>query len=155
VAQDVDLLRTVFREPELFFVEAHELAPVVAALVERSEDLDDAGLVILVLHEELELLDRTLVPRDLNDNRLELIDRAHDVAEPLPKQPCVREAERRARLTRLRRLGAASIKIGEVAIATELAVEIGQRVERRLIAIVDVECAPVRLDGLLRLAELT
>src|SRR5262249_31080246 len=46
VAQDVDLLVTLGREAELLLVQAHELPPVVAPLVERREDLDDAGFVI-------------------------------------------------------------------------------------------------------------
>src|SRR6185503_8989803 len=114
LAEDGDLLVGVLGEAEALLVEADELAPVFGALVEGPEDLDDAGLVLVVAGEALELLDRLAVPGHLGDDRLELIDRAHGVAEALAEEPRQREAVGRGLLAVPRRLGPAEVEIREV-----------------------------------------
>src|SRR6185503_17951565 len=137
LAEDGDLLVGVLGEAEALLVEADELAPVFGALVEGPEDLDDAGLVLVVAGEALELLDR-----------------AHGVAEALAEEPRQREAVGRGLLAVPRRLGPAEVEIREVPIPTELAVELGQGVERAGVGVADVERGAVGLDSLLGLLEL-
>ncbi len=154
LAEHGHLLVDVLREAEALFVEANEQAPVVGALVERPQDLHDAGLVLLFAGEGLELFDRLGVPGHLGDDGLELIDGAGVVAELAPQQAREGEPVGRGLLAVGGALGAAEVEIGEIAILAQLAVELGERVERAGVALLDVERGAVRIDRLLGLLQL-
>ncbi len=154
LAEDGHLLAHVVGEAEALLVELDEQAPVVLALVERAEDLHHARLVGVVLGELLQLLDGVGVPGHLGDDGLELVDGAAGVGELGAEEARQGEAVGGRLLAVGGRLGAAQVEVGQIPIAAELGVELGERVERLGVGVLDVEGGAVGVDGLLGLGEL-
>ena len=141
-------------EVELLLGELDLLRPRAELHVDRLQDVHDSSLVLGVVGEGLELRERLAVARVFLDDGVQLVDGGRLVVELGEQQPREGEPERRLLHGVGRPVDAPLIVIGEVAVAPQLSVQLGQSVERARVRRVDVQGSSVGLDRVLEPLEL-